>query len=164
VRDWPARTHQAGDELRHLLVAFGASVRRDDRDLVVEGVGRLQGVSLDLHAVGELTPVVAVLCALADSPSQLSGIAHLRGHETDRLAAIAAEIRRLGGHVDEQPDGLRIVPRPLRAGRWGTYADHRMAHAGAVVGLAVSGVEVEDVATTAKTYPGFAQAWERLVT
>jgi 3-phosphoshikimate 1-carboxyvinyltransferase len=164
VRDWPARTDQAGDELRHLLVAFGASVRRDDHDLVVEGVGRLQGVSVDLHAVGELTPVVAVLCALADSPSQLSGIAHLRGHETDRLAAIAAEIRRLGGHVDEQPDGLRIVPRPLRAGRWGTYADHRMAHAGAVVGLAVTGVEVEDVATTAKTYPGFAQAWERLVT
>ena len=106
---------------------------------------------------------MAALCALADSPSQLSGIAHLRGHETDRLAAIAAEIGRLGGHVEEQPDGLRIEPRPLRGGRWRTYADHRMAHAGAVIGLAVPGVEVEDVATTAKTFPGFAEAWERLV-
>jgi 3-phosphoshikimate 1-carboxyvinyltransferase len=164
VRDWPAHTDQAGDALRHLLVTFGAEVHRDDRDLVVEGVGRVHGVSLDLHAVGELTPVVAALCALADTPSQLSGIGHLRGHETDRLTAIAAEIRRLGGQVDEQPDGLRIVPRPLRAARWGTYGDHRMAHAGAVVALAVPGVEVEDVATTAKTYPGFEQAWERLVT
>jgi len=164
VRDWPLHTDQAGDELRHLLAAFGAEVRRDEGDLVVEGGRRVEGVSLDLHAVGELTPVVAAICALADSPSQLSGIAHLRGHETDRLAALAAEIRRLGGQVDEQPDGLRIEPRPLRAGRWGTYADHRMVHAGAVIGLAVPGVEVEDVATTAKTYPGFAEAWARLVT
>ncbi len=162
VRDWPERTDQPGDQLRHLLVAFGATVGREGADLVVTGGDRIDGVSLDLHDVGELTPVVAALAALAASPSQLSGIAHLRGHETDRLAAIAAEVNGLGGRVEEQADGLRIEPRPLRAGRWHTYADHRMAHAGAVVGLAVPGVEVEDVATTTKTFPGFAEAWERL--
>jgi 3-phosphoshikimate 1-carboxyvinyltransferase len=163
VRDWPLQTDQAGDRMRHVVAAFGASVARDGDDLVVEGEGRLEGVDLDLHDVGELTPVVAAVCAVAESPSQLRGIAHLRGHETDRLAAIAAEIRRLGGSVDERPDGLRIEPRPMHAGQWRTYADHRMAHAGAVIGLVVPGVEVEDVATTAKTFPGFAQAWERLV-
>ena len=143
-------------------MAFGADVVRDGDDLVVTGGDRLEGVSLDLHDVGELTPVVAALAALATSSSQLSGIAHLRGHETDRLAAIAAEVNGLGGRVEEQADGLRIEPRALRAGRWHTYADHRMAHAGAVIGLAVPGVEVEDVATTAKTFPGFAEEWERL--
>jgi len=162
VRDWPAHTDQPGDQLRHLLVAFGADVVRDGADVVVTGGVSLDGVSLDLHDVGELTPVVAALAALATSPSQLSGIAHLRGHETDRLAAIAAEVNELGGRVEEQADGLRIEPRALRAGRWHTYADHRMAHAGAVIGLAVPGVEVEDVATTAKTFPGFAEEWERL--
>ena len=162
VRDWPERTDQPGDQLRHLMAAFGATVEHDEGDLVVTGSDRIDGVSLDLHDVGELTPVLAALAALAASPSQLSGIAHLRGHETDRLAAIAAEINGLGGRVQEQDDGLRIEPRPLRAGRWQTYADHRMAHAGAVIGLTVPGIEVEDVATTAKTFPGFAAAWERL--
>ncbi len=162
VRDWPERTDQAGDALRHLLTTFGATVERDGGDLVVTGGESLSGVSLDLHDVGELTPVVAALAACATSASQLSGIAHLRGHETDRLAAIASEIGRLGGHVEIQADGLRIEPATLHPGRWHTYADHRMAHAGAVIGLVVPGVEVEDVATTGKTFPGFAAAWERL--
>jgi 3-phosphoshikimate 1-carboxyvinyltransferase len=114
----------------------------------------IEPISVDLHDVGELTPVIAALCALATGTSVLSGIAHLRGHETDRLAAIATEINALGGQVSELDDGLRIQPKPLRPGRWHTYADHRMAHAGAVLGLAVAGIEVEDVATTAKTFPG----------
>jgi len=159
VHDWPARTNQAGDELRHLLAAMGADVRRAGADLVVTGGEAVQPVSLDLHDVGELTPVVAALCALAGGTSQLTGIAHLRGHETDRLAAVAAELGALGGAVTVLPDGLRIEARPLHAGRWHTYADHRMAHAGALLGLAVPGVEVEDVATTAKTFPGFPAAW-----
>ncbi|CAN5776532.1 3-phosphoshikimate 1-carboxyvinyltransferase [soil metagenome] len=163
VLGWPERTDQAGDELRHIVAAMGAEVARDGADLVVTGTGTIAGVSLDLHDVGELTPVVAALCALADGASTLSGIAHLRGHETDRLAAIAAEVNRLGGAVTEADDGLRIEPHRLHAGRWQTYADHRMAHAGAVLGLAVPGVEVEDVATTAKTFPGFADTWARLV-
>ena len=163
VTGWPERTDQAGDELRHILTALGAQVDREDDDLLVTGTGAIDGVSLDLHDVGELTPVVAVLCALAGSTSTLSGIAHLRGHETDRLAAIAAELNGLGGVVTELADGLRIEPRPLRSGRWHTYADHRMAHAGAVLGLAVPDLEVEDIATTAKTFPGFADAWAQLL-
>ncbi len=163
VNGWPDRTEQAGDELRRLLVASGASVTRDGADLVCCGPGTINGVFLDLHEVGELTPVVAALCALASGPSQLSGIAHLRGHETDRLAALATEINRLGGAVTELADGLRIDPRPLHAGRWHTYGDHRMAHAGAVLGLAVPGVEVEDIGTADKTFPRFADAWAGLV-
>lgn len=163
VAGWPERTDQAGDGLRHILAALGAEIDREGDDLVVTGTGAVHGVSLDLHDVGELTPVVAVLCALAGSASTLSGIAHLRGHETDRLAAIAAELNALGGAVTELADGLRIEPRPLRPGRWHTYADHRMAHAGAVLGLAVPDLQVEDIATTAKTFPGFADAWARLL-
>jgi 3-phosphoshikimate 1-carboxyvinyltransferase len=122
----------------------------------------VQGIDYDLHDVGELTPAVAALCALASSPSHLRGIAHIRGHETDRLAALAREINGIGGHVTETEDGLTIRPAPLVAGRFRTYADHRMAHAGVVLGLAVDGVLVEDIDTTAKTFPGFAEAWTRL--
>jgi 3-phosphoshikimate 1-carboxyvinyltransferase len=164
VRHWPAQTHQAGDRLRDLLPGFGARVDRDGDDLVVRGPERIRGVDVDLHDVGELTPVVAALCALADFPSRLRGIAHLRGHETDRLQAIATEIGRLGGDVRETGDGLDIRPRPLHGGLFRTYADHRMAHAAAVLGLVVEGVEVDDVATTAKTYPAFASDWESLLT
>jgi 3-phosphoshikimate 1-carboxyvinyltransferase len=164
VRHWPAQTHQAGDRLRDLLPGFGARVDRDGDDLVVRGPERIRGVDVDLHDVGELTPVVAALCALADSPSRLRGIAHLRGHETDRLQAIATEVGRLGGDVRETGDGLDIRPRPLHGGLFRTYADHRMAHAAAVLGLVVEGVEVDDVATTAKTYPAFASDWESLLT
>ncbi len=163
VQGWPERTDQAGDELRHIVTAMGADVTRDGADLVVTGADTIAGVSLDLHDVGELTPVVAAMCALAEGPSTLSGIAHLRGHETDRLAAIATEVNGLGGAVTAHEDGLRITPCRLHGGRWHTYADHRMAHAGAVLGLAVPGLEVEDITTTAKTFPGFADAWARLL-
>jgi 3-phosphoshikimate 1-carboxyvinyltransferase len=163
VPGWPQHTEQAGDELRSLLAGMGATVHRDDSGLTVSAGPAIEPISVDLHDVGELTPVIAALCALATGTSVLSGIAHLRGHETDRLAAIAAEINGLGGQVSELDDGLRIEPRPLRPGRWRTYADHRMAHAGAVLGLAVPGTEVEDVATTAKTFPGFAAAWHRML-
>ena len=164
VPRWPADTDQAGDHLRRLLASMGARVERDGDALVVRGPRRVDGVDVDLHDVGELTPVVAALCALAGSPSRLRGIAHLRGHETDRLKAIAAEINALGGDVRETDDGLEIRPRRMRGGLFHTYADHRMAHAGAVLGLVVPGVEVEDIATTSKTYPGFAADWESLLT
>ncbi len=162
VRDWPERTDQAGDRLRQLLAAMGAEVRRTGPDLEVVGTAGVHGVELDLHEVGELTPVLAALCALADGPSRLTGIGHLRGHETDRLTAVATEVNALGGDVTEHADGLEIRPRALHGGRWHTYADHRMAQAGAVLGLAVDGVEIEDVDSTAKTFPGFADAWARL--
>ncbi|MEV4186156.1 3-phosphoshikimate 1-carboxyvinyltransferase, partial [Streptosporangium canum] len=116
-------------------------------------------IEADLRDVAELTPTIAALAALADSPSRISGVAHIRGHETDRLAALAAEINGLGGDVSETADGLEIRPRPLTGGVFHTYDDHRMATAGAVIGLAVPGVQVENIATTGKTLPEFASMW-----
>ncbi len=162
IRDWPRETTQAGDALREILELMGAQVSWSDEGLTVSGTGTIHGLDYDLHDVGELTPAVAALCALADSPSHLRGVAHIRGHETDRLSALATELNGLGGHVTETPDGLTIRPAALVAGRFGTYADHRMAHAGVILGAAVDGVLVEDIGTTAKTFPGFAEAWAGL--
>ena len=164
VRDWPTTTTQAGDAWRRTTEAFGGSAVRDGDDVVFTAGDTLRGVDLDLHDVGELTPVVAAIAALAEGESRLTGVAHLRGHETDRLAAIAAEVNRLGGDVDESDDGLVIRPRPLHAGVVSTYDDHRMAQAAVVLGLRVPGLRVENVGTTAKTYPDFATVWERTVT
>ena len=163
VRDWPERTTQAGDALREILARMGCTVDHGADGLTVSGPDRLDGVDLDLHDVGELTPVLAALCALAEGPSHLRGIGHIRGHETDRLAALARELGSLGADVTEHADGLSFAPASLHAGTFHTYADHRMAHAAAVVGAAVEGVEIEDVATTSKTFPGFAEVWARLV-
>ena len=163
VPGWPLQTTQAGDGLRDILDAMGADVTLDRAGLTVVGGGPVEGVDVDLHDVGELTPVVAALAALAHSPSWLRGVAHLRGHESDRLAALATEINALGGHVVETDDGLRITPKPLHGGRFATYDDHRMAMAGAVIGLAVEGVVVENVATTAKTLPDFTEHWAALL-
>ncbi|MEV7968870.1 3-phosphoshikimate 1-carboxyvinyltransferase [Sphaerisporangium sp. NPDC088356] len=159
IPGWPAETTQGGDELRTLLPRMGATVTRTPEGLKVTGGGPIEGVDADLHDVGELTPTIAALAALAGSPSTLRGVGHLRGHETDRLAALANEINGLGGDVTETADGLVINPRPLHAGVFHSYADHRMATAGAVIGLAVPGVQVEDIATTAKTLPEFARMW-----
>jgi len=162
VRDWPRSTTQAGDALREILAAMGCEVTLDDIGLRVTGPCELRGVDLDLHDVGELAPAVAALCALATTPSHLRGIAHIRHHETDRLAALATELGRLGADVEEREDGLSFRPAPLHGGVFRTYADHRMAHAGVIVGAAVDGVLVEDVATTAKTFPDFAGFWSGL--
>ncbi|MGH4024518.1 MAG: 3-phosphoshikimate 1-carboxyvinyltransferase [Pseudonocardiaceae bacterium] len=166
VPGWPRQTTQAGDAIRPLLTQLGCRVELDERGLTVTGPDRLQGLDADLHDVGELTPTVAALAALASGPSRLRGIAHLRGHETDRLAALATEIAALGGDVRELPDGLEIHPRRLR-GRpdrpWGAYADHRMATAGAIIGLVVPGVAVDDITATAKTLPDFPQLWSTML-
>ncbi|GAB09977.1 3-phosphoshikimate 1-carboxyvinyltransferase [Gordonia araii NBRC 100433] len=160
VPRWPGRTTQAGAQIVDILAAFGASATRGpDGLLTVTGPEALRGIDVDLRAVGELTPTVAALCALADGESRLRGIGHLRGHETDRLAALAIEINRLGGDVVETDDGLVIRPRPLHGGVWDSYADHRMATAGALIGLRVPGVEVVDIGTTAKTLPDFPRMW-----
>ncbi|MET0788225.1 MAG: 3-phosphoshikimate 1-carboxyvinyltransferase [Cellulomonas sp.] len=159
VPGWPTRTTQPGGLLPGILERMGARTRLDGDVLSVTGTGTVHGVDLDLHAAGEIAPTIAGLAALADSPTRLRGIAHLRGHETDRLAALAAEITRLGGQAEQTSDGLVITPRPLTGGTWRTYEDHRMATAGALVGLRVPGVEVEDVATTAKTLPDFVGLW-----
>jgi 3-phosphoshikimate 1-carboxyvinyltransferase len=163
VRDWPRETTQAGDAFREIVTLMGATVELSEVGLTVSGGGTVHGLDYDLHEVGELTPVVAALCVLADSPSHLRGIAHIRGHETDRLTAISTEFNNLGGHVTETEDGLTIRPAPLLGGRFRSYADHRMAHAGVVLGLTVDGVKIEDIAATAKTFPGFADAWTRFL-
>lgn len=162
VRDWPAETTQPGDELRHLLTAMGATVAYDEGGLTVRG-GAVHGIDVDLGGVSELACVLAALAALADGPSRLRGIAHMRGHETDRLAALTAEINGLGGDVRELPDGLEIRPRPLHGGVFHTYDDHRMVMAAAVLGLAVPGVEVENPATVGKTLPEFAELWAEML-
>ncbi|MCP9957382.1 3-phosphoshikimate 1-carboxyvinyltransferase [Streptomyces sudanensis] len=159
IPDWPARTTQPGDALREIFTEMGGSCELTDAGLTFTGSGRIHGIDVDLGEVGELTPGIAAVAALADSPSTLRGVAHLRLHETDRLAALTAEINALGGDVTETADGLRIRPRPLRGGVFHTYEDHRMATAGAVIGLAVEGVRVENVATTAKTLPDFPRMW-----
>jgi 3-phosphoshikimate 1-carboxyvinyltransferase len=162
VRDWPRSTTQAGDALREILTLMGGKVELSDVGLTVRGTGEVHGVDLDLHDIGELTPAVAALCLLADSPSHLRGIAHIRGHETDRITALAHEFTKLGGDVTEREDGLDIRPARLHRGVFATYDDHRMAHAGVIIGLAVDDVLVENVATTSKTFPGFPEAWTRL--
>ncbi|KRF00203.1 3-phosphoshikimate 1-carboxyvinyltransferase [Nocardioides sp. Soil777] len=166
VRDWPTRTTQPGDALRDVLTRMGCAVEDvtgPDAGLRVTGGDRIAGIDLDMHDIGELTPAVAALCALADSPSHLRGIGHIRGHETDRLAALATELGALGADVTEHADGLSIRPATLHGGTFHTYADHRMAHAGVIIGSAVDGVLVEDIETTSKTFPDFAPFWTSVV-
>jgi 3-phosphoshikimate 1-carboxyvinyltransferase len=165
VAGWPERSTQPGVGILPVLEQFGASIVPGAAGMTVRGPGTLAGVDVDLHDVGELTPTVAAVAALAASPSRLRGIAHLRGHETDRLAALATEITALGGDVEETHDGLVIRPAPLHAGDrpWQAYADHRMATAGALIGLVVPGVLIDDVACTDKTIPDFPGRWATLV-
>ena len=163
VTGWPTRTTQPGDALRDLFTQMGARVDLGPGGLTVIGGDTLLGLDADLHDVGELTPVLAAACALASTPSHLRGIAHLRGHETDRLAALATELGRMGASVQQTDDGLMITPHPLHGTVFDTYDDHRMATAAAVLGLVVPGVEVVDVATTGKTLPDFVPMWTSLV-
>ena len=163
VEGWPRSTTQAGDALRDLLARMGADVALDEDALTIHGTGVIHGLDVDLHDVGELTPVIAALAALAETPSRLRGIAHLRGHETDRLAALAHRAQQSWRRRHRTDDGLSIDPRPLRGGMFACYADHRMAQAGAVLGLAVHGVQVQDIATTGKTFPDFSSMWVELV-
>ncbi|ADG77729.1 3-phosphoshikimate 1-carboxyvinyltransferase OS=Tsukamurella paurometabola (strain ATCC 8368 / DSM / CCUG 35730 / CIP 100753 / JCM 10117 / KCTC 9821 / NBRC 16120 / NCIMB 702349 / NCTC 13040) OX=521096 GN=aroA PE=3 SV=1 [Tsukamurella paurometabola] len=163
VPHWNPQSTQPGVQFADILAEMGAEVTHADGALTGRGTGGLHGVDWDLRDIGELTPTVAALAALADTPSHLRGIAHLRGHETDRLAALTAEISALGGHCTETEDGLRIEPATLHGGLWHSYADHRMATAGAILGLVTTGVQVEDIATTAKTMPDFPAMWEGLL-
>ena len=159
VPDWPARTTQPGDRLREIFTEMGGSCELTEYGLEFTGSGAIHGIDVDLSEVGELTPGIAAVAALADTPSTLRGVSHLRLHETDRLAALTKEINELGGDVTETADGLHIRPRRLHGGIFHTYEDHRMATAGAIIGLAVEGVQIENVATTAKTLPDFPDLW-----
>ncbi|MFV1501105.1 3-phosphoshikimate 1-carboxyvinyltransferase [Mycobacterium kansasii] len=165
ITGWPADSVQPAADILRILRQLSAVVSHNDSMLEVRGPAAYRGFDVDLRDVGELTPSVAALAALATpgSVSRLTGIAHLRGHETDRLAALSAEINRLGGDCRETSDGLVITATPLRPGRWRAYADHRMAMAGAIVGLRVAGVEVDDIGATTKTLPEFPRLWAEMV-
>ncbi|WP_199253744.1 3-phosphoshikimate 1-carboxyvinyltransferase [Mycolicibacterium mengxianglii] len=162
---WPSESLQPADTIVSLFEMLNATATQADTHLEINGTALYEGFDVDLRDIGELTPVVAVLAALATpgSVSQLRGIAHLRGHETDRLAALTAELNGLGGECEETADGLRITATQLHGGTWHTYADHRMAMAGALVGLRVAGVEIDDIATTAKTLPEFPHLWSDML-
>ena len=163
IADWPIKTTQPGDQLRSIFSAMGAQVSMSNRGLTLTGTGVIHGIDIDLHEVGELTPAIAALATFADSPSHLRGIGHLRLHETDRLAALTREINALGGNVEEHKSSLHITPAPLHGGVFHTYDDHRLATAGAVIGLVVPGIEVENIATTRKTLPDFPRLWSSLL-
>ena len=163
ISDWPKRTAQPGDQLRSIFTKMGAKIEFVGNDLKISGTGKINGIDIDLHDVGELTPSIAAVAALADSPSSLRGIGHLRLHETDRLAALATELNALGGDVDEEESALHISPAPLHGGIFHTYDDHRLATAGAMIGLAINGIEVENIATTQKTLPDFPGAWQAML-
>ncbi|GAA5204126.1 3-phosphoshikimate 1-carboxyvinyltransferase [Microbacterium jejuense] len=163
VTGWPAHSTQPGAMLTDILALMGARVVRRGGALTVTAGAGIQGVDLDLSAAGELAPTIFALAAFAESPSTLHGIGHIRGHETDRIAALVAELRGLGGEAHELADGIRIVPQPLHGGTWHAHHDHRMATTGALIGLAVPGVEIDDIGTTAKTMPEFPQIWQRML-
>ncbi|MGO1685181.1 MAG: 3-phosphoshikimate 1-carboxyvinyltransferase [Brachybacterium sp.] len=159
VDDWPETTTQPGDSYRELLTHMGGEVWREDESVCVRGTGTIRGIEADMSAVGELVPTMAALCALADSPSRLTGVAHLRGHETDRLKALATELSKLGARTVELEDGVEIHPGPLQGAVFESYEDHRMATAGAIIGLRVPGLRVVDIGTTQKTLPDFVGMW-----
>jgi 3-phosphoshikimate 1-carboxyvinyltransferase len=160
ITGWPDSTTQVGDEFDGILQQMGATIERGPAGLTITGTGRVHGIDIDLSIGGELTPVIAALAAIADSPTVIRGVAHLRGHETDRLAALATEINRIGGIARETADGLEIDPSDqLHGAIWETYEDHRMATAGAIIGLRVPGIQVEDIKTTSKTMPDFDKLW-----
>ena len=169
ILDWPKETTQPGDHLREILSRMGATIefvgesQNQKSGLKITGGSEIKGIDIDLHEVGELTPAIATLCALANSPSYLQGIGHLRLHETDRLAALRTELNALGCEVVEEPTALRINPKPLHAGIFHTYDDHRLATAGATIGLVVDGIEVENIATTRKTITDFPGLWNSLL-
>ena len=169
IMDWPKETTQPGDHLREILSRMGATIefvgesQNQKSGLKITGGSEIKGIDIDLHEVGELTPAIATLCALANSPSYLQGIGHLRLHETDRLAALRTELNALGCEVVEEPTALRINPKPLHAGIFHTYEDHRLATAGATIGLVVDGIEVENIATTRKTITDFPGLWNSLL-
>ena len=163
IPNWPSETTQVGKQYLSLLSRMGAEVEISNGSLTLKGNGVIIGIDVDLSEAGELTPTIAALAAIASSPSRLTGIKHLRGHETDRIAALATEINRIGSHAAELEDGLEITPGEHKPARWLSYHDHRMATAGAIVGLRIPGLEVENIQTTSKTMPGFENSWLRML-
>ncbi|NUT52923.1 MAG: 3-phosphoshikimate 1-carboxyvinyltransferase [Saccharothrix sp.] len=163
IPGWPADTTQPGGAVRDLFQRMGCEVKLTNAGLTLSGPDRLVGLDVNLANESELTPTVAALAALAKGRTRISGVAHIRGHETDRITALVTEVNRLGGDAEETEDGLVITPRPLHGGVWRAYADHRMATAGAIIGLVVAGVSVDDIGSTTKTIPDFPGMWASML-
>jgi 3-phosphoshikimate 1-carboxyvinyltransferase len=163
VVGWPSSTTQPGAALPGLLEAMGCTWSLAADGLTLRGPDRLAGIDADLRDCPEAVPVLSAVACVASGPTTLRGIAHLRLQETDRLAALAAELSALGASVTDTPDGLSITPGSLRGGEFGTYDDHRLAMAAAVLGLVVPGVVVENVETVGKTMPDFVQRWTAML-
>jgi 3-phosphoshikimate 1-carboxyvinyltransferase len=163
IEGWPTETTQAGDKIRDLLVQLGSRVEWSRGGLTVVGSPSVLPVELDLADAAELTPTLAALFGVNNGPFAIRGVAHIRGHETDRVSALVTELRKIGADVDEFEDGFRVNKGGHATGTWATYADHRMAHAGAVAGLVVPGLVLDDVACVSKTWPDFAEVWEQAV-
>ncbi len=162
---WPSETAQPATAMLRLLAGFGATVETGEGTLTVTGPTEPDGLgSADMSAVGELVPSIAAVAALATAPTTISGVAHLRGHETDRLAALERSLRAMGAQVEQTDDGLHITPRPLHAATVSSEGDHRMATFAAIIGLRVPGVVVDDISVTAKTMPGFPALWKDMLT
>lgn len=165
IPDWPEATTQAGDAWRPILTEMGARCEREGAELVLHGpeAGALTGIDIDMSGIGELAPSLAAICACARTPSRLRGIAHLRGHETDRLRALASGLRAAGARVVEHDDGLEIEPRPLKPAAHRAWGDHRMATFAAILGLRAPGTTLDDVGATSKTLPDFPGLWRACV-
>ncbi len=165
IPGWPEPSLQAAGPILAVLCEMGATAELNSAGLRLQGAGRIRGIRADLRDVSELTPVLCALAAIADAPSEFTGIGHLRLHESDRLAALAGEIGALGGQVTELPDGLRVQPRPLRpaAEPFDSHDDHRLVMGAAVLGLAVPGLRVRNAQTVGKTFPGFASRWQQML-
>ena len=153
------------DEVVAVLEQFGCAVARTGDGLQVTGPGRLAGIDADLSAIAETAVTFAAMCAHASGVSRLRGVAHIRGHETDRVAAIITVLSAVGcgADYDAGADTLTITPGPLRAAEVDSFEDHRMATAAAILGLGVDGVDVADISVTAKTMPAFTDLWRELV-
>jgi 3-phosphoshikimate 1-carboxyvinyltransferase len=143
------------------LEKMGCTVEYAENEITVCG-GKLRGIEVDMNAISDTVQTLSAAALLADGPTTITGVAHIRHKETDRIHALAVELRKIGAGVEERPDGLRIIPGKLRGAKIETYNDHRMAMSMALVGLAVPGIIILDPQCTAKTYPDFFADIKRL--
>ncbi|MFU0663421.1 3-phosphoshikimate 1-carboxyvinyltransferase [Gardnerella vaginalis] len=171
IPNWPLSTTQPGGLLPEILEKMGAKISfektGDDAGIMrVESDGEIKAIPhLDLSAAGEIAPSIAAILAFADGPSELHGIAHLRGHETNRLQALVKELNRVGIVAKELEDGIRIEPSNhiMHGEVMETYADHRMATFAAMLGLRIENIRVKNIATTRKTIPDFPGMWHKML-
>jgi 3-phosphoshikimate 1-carboxyvinyltransferase len=161
VRGLPANSLQGDVRFVEVLERMGCTAERAPGELAVQG-GRLRGIDVDMNDISDTVMTLAAVACFAGGPTTIRNVGHIRHKETDRLAALAAELRRVGAGVEEFADGLTVTPRPLHGAAIETYNDHRMAMSMALVGLRVPGIIIKDPGCVAKTYPRFFTDLERL--